>query len=80
MVRGDNRISNDDIGARRLMELLFSVAWRHMARAQDAGLHRRSLRASKPAMARIDSSCTCGVLKSESKGVKKLQGLNWKEV
>jgi hypothetical protein len=28
----------------------------------------------------IDSSCTCGLLKRESNGVKKLQGLNWKEV
>jgi hypothetical protein len=38
-VRGNDRISNDDIGAWRLMELLFSVAWRHVALAQDAGLH-----------------------------------------
>jgi hypothetical protein len=69
-------ISDDDIGAWRLMELLFSVAWRHVARAQDADLHKRSLRASKLAKAQIDSSCTCGVLKHESKGAKKLQGLN----
>jgi hypothetical protein len=39
-----------------------------------------SLRASKLAKAQIDSSCTCGVLKHESKGTKKLQGLNWKKV
>jgi hypothetical protein len=39
-----------------------------------------SLRASKSVKARIDSSCMCGVLKRESKGAKKLQGLNWKEV
>jgi hypothetical protein len=26
-VRGNDRISDDDIGAWRLMELLFSVAW-----------------------------------------------------
>jgi hypothetical protein len=41
-VRGDDRISDDDIGAWRLMELLFFVASRHVARAQDASLHRRS--------------------------------------
>jgi hypothetical protein len=69
-------ISDDDIGAWRLMELLFSVAWRHVARAQDADLHKRSVCASKSAKAQIDSSCTCRVLKHESKGVKKLQGLN----
>jgi hypothetical protein len=68
-VRGNDRIGNDDIGAWRLMELLFSVAWRHVARAQDADLHKRSLCASKSARARIDSSCTCGLLKHESKGV-----------
>jgi hypothetical protein len=51
------------------MELLFSVAWRHVARAQDVGLHMRSLRASKSARAQIDSRCTCGLLKHESKGV-----------
>jgi hypothetical protein len=69
LVRGNNRISDDGIGAWRLMELLFSVAWRHVARAQDASLHRRSLRASKSARVRIDSSCTCGLLKRESNGV-----------
>jgi hypothetical protein len=39
-----------------------------------------SLRASKSAKARIDSSCTCGVQKHKSKGAEKLQGLDWKEV
>jgi uncharacterized protein YfiM (DUF2279 family) len=77
--RSNDKISDDDIGAWRLIELLFSVAWRHVVRAQDAGLPE-SLRASKSAKARIDSSCTCGVLKHESKSAKKLQGLSWKEL
>lgn len=80
MVRGDNRISDDDIGVCRLMGLLFSMAWRQAARAQDLGLHGRSLCASKSARARINLSYGHGFLKCESKGVKRLQGLNWKEV
>lgn len=68
-VRGDDKISDDDIRARCLMELLFSVAWQHAARAQDAGLHGRNLRASKSTRVRIDLSCTCGLLKHESKDV-----------
>jgi hypothetical protein len=78
-VRGNDRISDDDIGAWRLMELLFpGVATRGVS--SGCRFAWESLRASKSAKARIDSSCTCGVLKHELKGVKKLQGLNWKEV
>jgi hypothetical protein len=60
------------------MELLFSVVTRGVS--SGCRFAWESLRASKSAEARIDSSCTCGVLKHESKGAKKLQGLNWKEV
>jgi hypothetical protein len=51
------------------MALLFYVVWRQVARAQDVGLHEMSLHASKSAKAQIDSSCTCGLLKHELKGV-----------
>jgi hypothetical protein len=45
------------------------VVWRQVARAQDVGLHEMSLHASKSANAQIDSSCMCGLLKHELKGV-----------
>jgi hypothetical protein len=61
------------------MALLFYVLRRQVARAQDVGLQEMSLHASKSEKARIDSSCTCGLLKHELKGVV-AKVLNWKVV
>jgi hypothetical protein len=78
VVKGNDRISDDDIEAWKLTELLFSVVWQHVARARDAGLHGGVCMLPNQQGHRSIRVARAGVLKHESKGAKKLQGQKWK--
>jgi hypothetical protein len=69
-VKGNDKISKDDIGAWQLMAIVnLCGVVTHGVSSDDASLH-----ASKSVRAHIDSRCTNGFLKCGSNSMKKLLG------